>query len=140
MDNFNRRRFLALSGLSAFGAWMGTASLAAQADAQAKRAITLVQVARRLPGFTLLDVTIKTGRTHQIRVHLASSGHPIAGDDKYGDFDFNRQLMRCGLKRMFLHAWRLRLTHPVTRESLELNAGLPAELQSFVGALQTPLE
>jgi 23S rRNA pseudouridine955/2504/2580 synthase len=65
-------------------------------------------------GFSLLEVTIKTGRTHQIRVHLAHAGHVIAGDDKYGDFELNRQLARAGLKRMFLHAWRLRLKHPVT--------------------------
>ena len=118
-------------------------------DPDGMRAITLVKVAQHwaapagsglTDGLSLLEVTIKTGRTHQIRVHLASSGHPIAGDDKYGDFDFNRQLMRAGLKRMFLHAWRLRLTHPVTREILELHTGLPAELQSFVAALPTSLE
>jgi 23S rRNA pseudouridine955/2504/2580 synthase len=77
-------------------------------------------------------VTIKTGRTHQIRVHLASEGCPIAGDDKYGDFEANKALQKQGLKRMFLHAWRLQLTHPGSHESLELNAALPAELQSFV--------
>jgi len=116
-------------------------------DPDGMRAITLVKVARHwaappglADGLSLLEVTIKTGRTHQIRVHLASSGHPIAGDDKYGDFDFNRQLMRAGLKRMFLHAWRLRLTHPVAQETLELQSGLPAELQSFVDALPTSLE
>jgi 23S rRNA pseudouridine955/2504/2580 synthase len=116
-------------------------------DPDAMRAITLVKVAQHWAaptglgdGLSLLEVTIKTGRTHQIRVHLASSGHPIAGDDKYGDFDFNRQLLRAGLKRMFLHAWRLRLTHPVAQVPVELHAGLPAELQSFVDRLQTSLE
>lgn len=82
-------------------------------------------------GFSLLEVTIKTGRTHQIRVHLSSAGYPIVGDDKYGDFELNRQLIRLGLKRMFLHAWRLRLTHPVTGNALELHAELPAELQTW---------
>ncbi|MEN9417707.1 MAG: hypothetical protein RI988_1327 [Pseudomonadota bacterium] len=67
------------------------------ADESGRRAITLVRVARRLPGFTLLEVTIRTGRTHQIRVHLAGAGHPIAGDDKYGDFALNRRLAREGL-------------------------------------------
>mgnify|MGYP006171181069 CR=1 FL=1 len=111
-------------------------------DPDGMRAITLVKVARRwaaptglADGLSLLEVTIKTGRTHQIRVHLASSGHPIAGDDKYGDFDFNRQLMRVGLKRMFLHAGRLRLTHPVSQEAVQLQTELPSELQVFVDSL-----
>ena len=87
-------------------------------------------------GYSLLEVTIKTGRTHQIRVHLASEGMPIAGDDKYGDFDCNKALARAGaqpsLKRMFLHAWRLRCKHPVSDEPLEMLAALPAELTRFV--------
>jgi predicted component of type VI protein secretion system len=70
-------------------------------------------------------VTIKTGRTHQIRVHLASQGHPIAGDDKYGDFELNKALHRQGLKRMFLHAWRLQFQHPATAEPVALEAPLP---------------
>lgn len=108
-------------------------------DPDGMRSITLVKISRRLnampgmeasapDGFTLLEVTIKTGRTHQIRVHLASAGYPIAGDDKYGDFELNRQLTKVGLKRMFLHAWRLKLSHPVTKSPLELQAELPAEL------------
>lgn len=80
-------------------------------------------------GFSLLEVTIKTGRTHQIRVHLASAGFPIVGDDKYGHFELNRELSRLGLRRMFLHAWRLRLAHPVTGNAIELFAELPPELK-----------
>ncbi len=76
-------------------------------------------------------MTIKTGRTHQIRVHLASQGHPIAGDDKYGDFELNRSLQRQGLKRMFLHAWRLQFRHPATDEPVRLEAPLPTDLQQF---------
>ena len=87
--------------------------------------------------FTLLEVTIKTGRTHQIRVHLAHAGHPIVGDDKYGDFDLNRQLNRLGYRRMFLHAWRLRLTHPVSGEPVELQVDLPADLQSWTKPLNS---
>jgi len=113
-----------------------------QEDPDGMRSVTLVKVAQRVPappglesaapeGFSLLEVTIKTGRTHQIRVHLSSAGHPIAGDDKYGDFELNRQLARIGLKRMFLHAWRLRLTHPVTKTALELQAELPPELYKW---------
>ena len=85
--------------------------------------------------FSLLEVTIKTGRTHQIRVHLASEGHPILGDDKYGDFDLNKTLLRAGklpvLKRMFLHAWRLQFKHPASGERIELLAPLPSDLEAF---------
>lgn len=77
---------------------------------------------------SLLAVTIKTGRTHQIRVHMAHAGHVIAGDDKYGDFDWNKQLQAAGLKRMFLHAWRLQLRHPVSGETMQLQCELPPEL------------
>ena len=102
---------------------------------QGQRSISLVRVVRGFaapaPGFTLLDVTIKTGRTHQIRVHLASQGHPIAGDDKYGDFELNKALQRQGLRRMFLHAWRLQFTHPATGEPVALEAPLPEDLRSF---------
>jgi 23S rRNA pseudouridine955/2504/2580 synthase len=87
-------------------------------------------------GYSLLEVTIKTGRTHQIRVHLASEGLPIAGDDKYGDFECNKALARAGtspsLKRMFLHAWRLQCNHPATGARLELQADLPGELAQFL--------
>ncbi|MBH1962874.1 MAG: RluA family pseudouridine synthase [Comamonadaceae bacterium] len=107
-------------------------------DPDGMRAITLVKVRERLPGFTLLEVTIKTGRTHQIRVHLQSAGHPIAGDDKYGDYDRNKALQKGGLKRMFLHAWRLQFTHPVSAERVELSAPLPPELQTFINHVQPP--
>ena len=107
-------------------------------DPDGMRAITLVKVRDKLDGLTLLEVTIKTGRTHQIRVHLASNGHPIAGDDKYGDFDFNKALARDtgakgGLKRMFLHAWRLQFAHPATGATVELLSELPLDLLGFVG-------
>ena len=101
-------------------------------DPDGMRSITLVKVAERLVGCTLLEVTIKTGRTHQIRVHLASQGHPIAGDDKYGDFDWNKALQKQGLKRMFLHAWRLQFSHPATGKRVELKSNLPSELQLYV--------
>ena len=100
-------------------------------DPDGMRSITLVKVSERLQTCTLLEVTIKTGRTHQIRVHLASQGHPIAGDDKYGDFEWNKALNKQGLKRMFLHAWRLQFTHPVTGKRIELKSALPPELQLF---------
>jgi 23S rRNA pseudouridine955/2504/2580 synthase len=65
-------------------------------------------------------------------VHLASQGHAIAGDDKYGDFDLNKTLYKQGLKRMFLHAWRLQFNHPVTGVRVALEAPLPPDLQHFV--------
>ncbi len=110
-------------------------------DPDGMRSITLVKVAQRIPapsglnladGFSLLEVTIKTGRTHQIRVHLSHAGHPIVGDDKYGDFELNRQLARLGFKRMFLHAWRLQLQHPISGESMNLQSELPADLQNWL--------
>ena len=109
-------------------------------DPEGMRSITLVKVAERLKGCTLLEVTIKTGRTHQIRVHLASQGHPIAGDDKYGDFEWNKILQKQGRKRMFLHAWRLQFHHPLSGERIELHAPLPSELQQFkdYDRLKTP--
>jgi 23S rRNA pseudouridine955/2504/2580 synthase len=111
-------------------------------DPDGMRSITLVKVRATsaaqatlgLPALSLLEVTIKTGRTHQIRVHLAAQGHPIAGDDKYGDFDLNKRLQKAGLKRMFLHAWRLQFTHPTSGQRLQLLAELPPELQTFAPA------
>lgn len=110
----------------------------AKDDPEGMRAVTLVKVAQKLPGFSLLEVTIKTGRTHQIRVHLASQAHPIAGDDKYGDFERNKALQKQGLRRMFLHAWRLQFNHPATGERIELLSPLPADLHKFVDHVQHP--
>ena len=108
------------------------------------RSITLVKVKSTFDNgaFTLLEVTIKTGRTHQIRVHLADAGHPIAGDDKYGDFDLNKALQKSNanlpsLKRMFLHAWSLKFNHPKLRKVVHLTADLPPELQQFLPTSQT---
>jgi len=120
----------------------------AKDDPDGMRAISLVKVNDVIPakagiqgsppGFSLLEVTIKTGRTHQIRVHLASQGHPIAGDDKYGDFEWNKALQKQGLKRMFLHAWRLQFDHPASGERVSLQSPLPPELQKFVDHARLP--
>ena len=88
-----------------------------------------------LPAFSLLEAQLKTGRTHQIRVHLAHLGFPIAGDDKYGDFARNKALMKQGLKRMFLHAHSISFNHPLTGEPLQLTAPLPQELEKFIARL-----
>ena len=105
-------------------------------EEDAKTAITQVKVAQRLDGCTLLEVTIKTGRTHQIRVHLADAGHPILGDAKYGDFDINKGLAKINqgsaLRRMFLHAWRLGFDHPASGERMLIESPLPSELQTFL--------
>lgn len=104
-----------------------------EGEEEAKRSISLVKVVRRTPRFTLLDVTIKTGRTHQIRVHLQQAGCSIVGDPKYGDFERNRELARGPAKfdRMFLHARRLRFTHPATGAEMTLEAPLPAECEKL---------
>lgn len=107
----------------------------AKDDPDAMTALTLVKVRHSGDGFSLLEVTIRTGRTHQIRVHLASEGFPIAGDDKYGNFELNKSLQRASatppLKRMFLHAWRLQFNHPLTGERQTLLAELPSELDNY---------
>ena len=103
--------------------------------------LTLVRVARRDNGFSLLEVGLRTGRTHQIRVHLASEGQPIVGDDKYGNFELNKSLQAANpvpLRRMFLHAWRLQFDHPHSGERLELTAPLPDELQQFLDHVHPP--
>ena len=104
----------------------------AESDPRGQRAISLVKVARLVGPHSLLEVVIKTGRTHQIRVHLCSQGHPILGDDKYGDFALNKALQSEGLKRMFLHAWKLQLKHPHTGQPMSLISSLPADLQQFI--------
>lgn len=84
---------------------------------------------------TLVDVEILTGRTHQIRVHAATAGHPIAGDDRYGDRGFNARCEALGLRRMFLHAQLIELVWPGTDEELVVNAPLPDELRRFLDAI-----
>ena len=106
-----------------------------------QRSISLVRIAQQFAGTTLLDVTIKTGRTHQIRVHLQHSGHVIVGDDKYGDFPLNKRFARgeavpgVRFERMFLHARQLAFDHPASGERLELVAPLPPECAALVEGL-----
>jgi len=72
-----------------------------------------------------------TGRTHQIRVHLAHAGHPVLGDDKYGDFELNRALARQGVKRLMLHARRLAFKHPLDGNQMNLESPLPDDMLAF---------
>ncbi len=100
--------------------------------ADGKPAATVFTCCQHFPDVTLLDARLLTGRTHQIRVHLAHLGHPIAGDDKYGDFEWNRQLAQQGMKRMYLHAFQLGFTHPLDGRALTFEAPLPP---AFTAAL-----
>ncbi|WP_322105126.1 RluA family pseudouridine synthase [Paraburkholderia sp. J41] len=113
-----------------------------QADGLASH--TVFNLVDRWPGYALLEAELKTGRTHQIRVHLAHLGLPIVGDAKYGDFALNKALARNGaqpgIKRMFLHAHRLKLAHPLTGETLQFEAPLPADCRAFVNALKAQRE
>jgi len=102
---------------------------------EGKPSHSIVRLVKSYGRFSLVEVELKTGRTHQIRVHLTHLGFPLAGDDKYGDFALNKSLEREGLKRMFLHAARLRLAHPVSGETLDLEVPLPPELQQFLARL-----
>lgn len=102
-------------------------------------ATTAFRVIRQLPaaGVSLLSLQPREGRTHQIRVQCARHGHPIAGDDRYGDFTANRHLAASsGLKRMFLCAHRLALSHPVSGEPLEFRAEMRPELVAVLGRLE----
>lgn len=102
---------------------------------------TVFNLIRRYGAFALLEAELKTGRTHQIRVHLASTGFPIVGDDKYGDFGLNKALQkvdgaRIAFKRMFLHAHQITFVHPETGNPVTLKAPLPHECERFLKSLE----
>ena len=105
-----------------------------------RRSITLIRSVRALGPYSLLEISLKTGRTHQIRVHLAHAGHPIVGDPKYGDFALNHALARGPLRfaRMFLHARELAFDHPASGARITLQAPLPDECETLLVALNTP--
>jgi 23S rRNA pseudouridine955/2504/2580 synthase len=100
-------------------------------SASGQDAETIFRLRERREDMSLLEAELLTGRTHQIRVHLAHIGHPVLADDRYGDFELNRALRKRGLKRMFLHAARLEFTHPVTEGKLVIESPLPADLKRF---------
>lgn len=108
-------------------------------DAEGRNAVTIFRrersFARHDPPLALLDAELATGRTHQIRVHLAHLGRALAGDDKYGDFAWNRVLAREGLRRMFLHAHSIAFMHPLDNCRVRVEAPLPADLAGFLVAL-----
>lgn len=119
--------------LHKFNTQNGEKRVMVREDGQASHTIFTLQ--KSWPEFSLLEAQLKTGRTHQIRVHLAHLGFPIAGDDKYGDFSRNKELVKQGLKRMFLHAHSITFTHPLTAEAMQLSAPLPKELHGFMDEL-----
>lgn len=102
---------------------------------EGKAAHTVFRLLARWPEMSLLEAQLKTGRTHQIRVHLAHLGFPILGDEKYGDFALNRDLKRSGLKRMALHAWRMAMRHPLAGTPLEFVAPLPEGISNYIAAV-----
>ena len=102
-----------------------------------KASHTVFRLVARWQNFSLLEAELRTGRTHQIRVHLAHLGFPIAGDEKYGDFVLNRELQKNGLKRMFLHAWKIGFAHPLTGDDLLLEAPFPSVLAGFLRRLSS---
>jgi 23S rRNA pseudouridine955/2504/2580 synthase len=106
-------------------------------DEQGQNSHTVFYLIERLKKYSLLEAELKTGRTHQIRVHLAHLGFPIAGDDKYGDFALNKLLAKQGLKRMFLHAHRVAFAHPISGLPIEITAPLAPDLAAFLAQLRT---
>lgn len=104
---------------------------------ETRPAETHFRLKKQYPGYALVEAKLKTGRTHQIRVHLAALGYPIVGDDKYGDFALNKSLAaNKSLERMFLHAATMRCKHPLTGEPLNVEAPLPPELEGFLAVIE----
>src|SRR5690606_18796523 len=102
---------------------------------EGKPSHSIVRLVKRWADYSLVEVELRSGRTHQIRVHLTHLGFPLCGDDKYGDFALNKRLEGEGLKRMFLHAAKLSFAHPLSGERLSFEATLPGELKDFVDRL-----
>jgi 23S rRNA pseudouridine955/2504/2580 synthase len=117
------------------------------AESKARRGINMQEartdyrVVEQSSECALLECTLHTGRTHQLRRHLAAVGHPIVGDKRYGDFPFNRELRaRWGLKRLFLHAERIEFPHPKGGGKIRVQAPLPADLTAVLqrAAMEVP--
>jgi len=106
-------------------------------DSEGKQAVTVFKPLQRYAQATLVEVELKTGRTHQIRVHAAHLGHPLAGDDKYGDDAFNRRMREFGLRRLWLHAQLIEFSLPPGGEELALNAPLDDDLKAVLDRLES---
>ncbi|HFE38264.1 MAG TPA: hypothetical protein ENK06_07605 [Gammaproteobacteria bacterium] len=103
---------------------------------EGKAATTFFYPKQGFTDMTLVDVRLITGRTHQIRVHSQHLRHPIAGDEKYGDPDFNAKIKKLGLKRLFLHARSLRFEHPQTGEIMNPVAAMDEQLKKILSKLK----
>jgi 23S rRNA pseudouridine955/2504/2580 synthase len=121
-----KRTFELRESLHKYVTASGERRVAVQPEGRA--ALTRVTRLKTSNDFSLLEVELLTGRTHQIRVHLAHAGHPIVGDDKYGDFALNRQVKQ----RLLLHAAKLVFRHPSTGEPITLESPVPAEMKAFL--------
>ncbi|USV59414.1 23S rRNA pseudouridine(955/2504/2580) synthase RluC [Aeromonas encheleia] len=104
-------------------------------NSDGKPSETRFRIARQFAEATLVECSPITGRTHQIRVHTQHAGHPIACDDKYGEAAFDEKMRAQGLKRLFLHAWRLSFTHPADGREMQVEAPLAPELDNFLNKL-----
>lgn len=133
-DWVNDRQHIKL-GLSKWTTQSGERRVKVDPDGQS--AHTIVTLKRRFGSYSLVDAELRTGRTHQIRVHLAASGFPIVGDDKYGHDEVRAHFARLGFGRMFLHAHSLTLAHPVTGEPLTLTAELPPACLKILKQLES---
>jgi len=125
-----KREFEIRESLHKYVTSQGERRVAVREDGKA--AATRARLLKAGPSYSLLELRLLTGRTHQIRVHLAHVGHPILGDDKYGDFELNRALAKEGVKRLFLHAAKLSFGHPLTAAALAFSSPLPGEMKSFM--------
>lgn len=110
-------------------------------DKEGKPSHTIFTLLKHYGPFSLLEAQLKTGRTHQIRVHVTESGFPMVGDEKYGDFELNKALQktdgaRIALKRMFLHAYQISFTHPETGQTMTIKAPLPDACSAFLTSLE----
>jgi 23S rRNA pseudouridine955/2504/2580 synthase len=106
-------------------------------DPEGKAALTRFRHLESYAGASLMEADLGTGRTHQIRVHAAHAGHPLAGDEKYGDPRFNRRLRELGLKRLFLHAHYLAFEDTERQRAIEVSAPLSADLRGVIQKLET---
>lgn len=103
---------------------------------QGKEARTLFRFLEKYPGASLMEADLKTGRTHQIRVHAAYAGHPLAGDEKYGEAEFNRRMRALGLKRLFLHAHYVAFRDEERDREIEVSAPLSDDLRQLIQQLE----